>query len=499
MTRNIFKIAFASVLTLGAMTSCNLDLMPQGTLTTENTWEQVSDAEQYESGLYSSFRGVWGGLNTEYQGDLFNAGVDFGNNGGAEHRWDFNDETDTWINNYSTIKECNNIINNIDKVNAAGASDEETAANKAALNNIKGEAYFVRAVCYHNIVIRYAKDYEASTAAQDPGLPLVESIDINAKPNRSTLQATYDFIKNDIAQARQLMTNTDAGADKSQLTTDDIDLFEARVDLYMDNYGEADKLAQKVISSGKYPLITDKDAYASMWLNDAGSEIMFQPGASLDELPTAKGGKFINYNSTKKAYQPFFIPSQWVIDLYSESDIRKSSFFKTLPVQEGTMEAPVDIQVLYKFPGNPALKKTADEISYYNANKVFRSAEAYLISAEARYKNKNEDGAREVLNQFRTARGEAATTATGAALFTEIKDEWTREFIGEGFRLDNLKRWHDGFKRHDPQDKTPLVSTDPEHYINLSIAADNYRWVWEIPSNDRLVNKGIVPNWDSNK
>lgn len=499
MTRNIFKIAFASVLTLGALTSCDLNLMPEGQLTTENTWEKVSDAVHYETGLYSSFRGVWGGLSTEFQSDLYNAGKDNGNNYGPEHTWTFTDETGTWTSNYSTIKECNNIINNIDKVNAAGTDDDETAANKATLANIKGEAYFVRAVCYHNIVIRYAKDYEASTAAQEPGLPLVTTVNVNDKPNRSSLKDTYDFIKKDLAEARQLLTNTDAGDDKSKLTTDDIDLFEARVDLYMDDYSGADELAQKVISSGKYPLITDKEAYASMWLNDAGSEIMFQPAASLDELPSAKGGYLINFNSAKNLYSPYYIPSQWVVDLYSASDIRKAAFFKTLPVLEGTMTNPVDMQVLYKFPGNPALKKSDDEISYYNANKVFRSAEAYLISAEARYKNNNPTGAQTVLNQLRSARGEAATTATGAALFTEIKNEWIREFIGEGFRLDNLKRWHDGFTRREPQNTDALITSDPSQYAELSVTADNERWVWEIPSNDRLVNKGIVPNWASNK
>ena len=487
MTKNILKIAFISAFTLSGLTACDLDIAPEGKLTIDGTWEKVSDAQNYENGMFASFRGTLGSTSQTAQADLFNAGADFGNNGGALHRWDFDSADGIWTANYGTIKEANNIINNID--NVATADDEE----KATVNNIKGEAYLIRAICYHNIVIRYAKDYEASTAASDLGLPLALTVDVNNKPVRSTLQQTYDQIKSDLTEARRLLNNADA-ANIIKLNTYDLDLFEARVSLYLDDYATADKLAQNVINSGKYPLISTQADYASMWLNDAGTEIMFQPAASTDELPPSRS-VFINYSKADETYKPFWIPSQWVIDLYGDNDIRKATFFAERSVLEGAMTAPVNVKVLNKYPGNPALKKSADEISYYNAVKVFRVAEAYLISAEARHRQGQDTQAQTVLNQLRAARGEEAVTATGDALFTEIKNEWIREFIGEGFRLDNLKRWHDGFKRHDPQNTDVLVSTNPESYIELSVTSDNKRWVWEIPSNDRRVNPGIVPNW----
>lgn len=503
MTRNIIKIAFVSALTLGSLTACDLDINPEGQSTTDLTWKLMTDAEHYENGLYASFRGIWGDLSTEYQSDLFNACVGFGNNGGPEQRWTFTDESSVWSNNYNTIKECNHILNNIDKIDATGANDSTTTANKTELANIKGEAYFIRAICYHNIAIRYAKDYEAATAAQDPGLPLVTTVDINNKPNRSSLKDTYDFIKKDIAEARQLLTNNDPGSNQSKLTSDDINLFEARVDLYMDNYSEADQLAQKVIQSGKYPLATSQEAFNKIWTDDQGSEIMFQPAASVEELPASKGDVFLAYSSSLSEqvgapiYQPYFIPTATVLDMYESGDYRAKAFFVQKYVYEGNMsdiEKPI---LLNKFPGNDAYKKSVNEVSYYNTVKVFRSAEAYLISAEARYKANNPSGAVAVLNQLRTARGESATTATGTALFQAIKDEWTREFIGEGYRLDNLKRWHEGFNGRTSQKTSAVVGGDG--YTNLQISADNYRFVWEIPSNDRLVNKDLVPNWDSNK
>ena len=36
-------------------------------------------------------------------------------------------------------------------------------------------------------------------------------------------------------------------------------------------------------------------------------------------------------------------------------------------------------------------------------------------------------------------------------------------------------------------------------YTDQNAAADNYRWVWEIPSNDLKANKNLVRNWPTEK
>ncbi len=496
--KHIVKIAGFALLLASGLTSCELDQYPQDSMPIDQSWKLMSDAVNYETGLMSSFRGRCGdgAYNTDFQADLMNAEKNFGNNYALEHFWTFNDVPSVWAYAYSTIKECNNILTHIDQISPADADSQQQASNEATLKNIKGEAYFVRAFCYFKMATRYAKDYEASTAKTDLGLPLVESVDVNHKPNRSTLQETYDFIKKDLAAARQNLIKTNPGEDKSELTTDALDLLEARVDLYMDDYAGADELAQKLIQSGKYPLAAKAD-YAKMWTDDEGSEIIFAPYADVNE-GKKNWSAYMNYDVKLQVFQPYFVPSQWVIDLYGANDVRKNIFFQQGTIQI-TGQNKSQIVMLSKFPGNPALKTNPMEVSYYNKMKEFRIAEAYLISAEARYRQHNEEGAKTVLNQLRAARGAAASTAAGAQLFNDIKTEWIREFIGEGYRLDCLKRWHDGFTRHDPQHEDVLWTMDPSVSINLKVDANDKRFVWEIPANDRQVNKNLVPNWDSNK
>ena len=83
-----------------------------------------------------------------------------------------------------------------------------------------------------------------------------------------------------------------------------------------------------------------------------------------------------------------------------------------------------------------------------------------------------------------------------------IRRLWAREMVGEGFRLDCLKRWGDGIKRMAPQKSlvgaNVLRNADPTLSTELNVAAEDARYfkmVWEIPSNDLQTNKNLVGNW----
>jgi len=319
-------------------------------------------------------------------------------------------------------------------------------------------------------------------------LPLVLDVDPNAKPSRSSLADTYKQIKSDITEARKLMT-TEGASNSIYLTTDVIDALEARVDLYMHNYAEAVTISESLIN--KYPLSTTKDNLSKVFLNDEGSEIIYKVFLSIDER-TNELPYYLYWNTSINSYSPDFVPSQWVIDLYEDNDIRKDTYFLRTKVVCGDKSAD-NIYMLNKYPGNPDLKTTTYE--YYNMPKLFRSAEFYLIAAEASYKEGNEPAALGYLNDLRTQRGASSlNNKSGDELFKSIKEEWIREYIGEGMRLNDLKRWHDGFQRHDPQDLNILsIGTGME---SLNINSENQKFVWEIPANDQNANSNLSPNWN---
>lgn len=100
-----------------------------------------------------------------------------------------------WENMYSNIKNVNVLLANIDNVPAS------TQADKDLLERMKGEAYFLRALAYSNIMRSYGGVILIKT-------PFELEQDF-ATIKRSTLQETVDFILEDLTQAISLLPQKD--------------------------------------------------------------------------------------------------------------------------------------------------------------------------------------------------------------------------------------------------------------------------------------------------
>lgn len=494
MKKYIFKTLICSALALSLTTSCELDQYPDGRIPSEKSWEKVSDAQKFYTGLLNSFRNVTGGSHnyvSEIQTDLFNAAF-----GVAQlnrmYDWTFTtaqfDGDGKWANNFGLVTDANNILDNIDKVPAQNAQEKEI------LKNIKGAAYFARAFAYANMLPRYCKEYNEATAASDLGLPLLKTVDVNAKPARAKLDKTVEFILGDIAAADTLiMEGTDITAPNKNVLT----ALKARVLLYKKDYEGAIEAATSLFAD--YPLATP-DAYAAMWTDDVASEIIFQPLMTPSERGGSYGTIFMAYNEAQSAWNPYYLPTQGLMDLYEAGDVRKDVFFTKGMINSGDQKETG--YYFSKFPGNPALYKAGEgkTNSFYNMCKVFRTSEMYLIAAEASLfkAQRDEATALSLLKTLRQNRGLETGNLTGDALVQLLKKEWVREMVGEGFRLDCLKRWGDGVKRMNPQPFTAniLVQTPGTVDLNVQPSGDlYYKMVWELPLNDTEANGNLEPNW----
>src|ERR1019366_5304512 len=72
-------------------------------------------------------------------------------------------------------------------------------------NNIKGSALFYRAYAFHDLLQLFAKPYDKSTAASDPGIPLRMTSDVNVILKRATVLESYARITNDLTVAESLL------------------------------------------------------------------------------------------------------------------------------------------------------------------------------------------------------------------------------------------------------------------------------------------------------
>lgn len=485
-----FKYILSALALSASLASCDTEKLPYHSISQDVAFQSVSDAEKWDNNFYAQLRGRIYGVYTlpqDIQSDMLNATADFGNNYGAVHRWadEFNSDNyqvrDVWVGYYGALKNINESIAKFPTITTT------TEAEKAKLNQYLGDAHIARAYYYLNLVLRYSKAYDASTATTDLGVPLVLTFDLKEMPNRASVQDTYNQILSDINQAKTLLANVNGSAGAVKFTIDAVYALEARVKLYMNDFAGAGEAAEQVIKTDKYKLYNTAEGVESIWATDQTQETILQLFANLNERPNTNDS-YYNYEASTDTYRSYFIPSEWVLDMYDDNDFRKDTYFKEVDLyQQGEKHKAF---IVNKYPGNPALVTSKAE--NHNAPKVFRVAELYLISAEANV-TANPSLALTRLNDLRTSRGlSALTNLSGAALLGEIKNERLRELAFEGFRLDDLKRWNEGFERRAPQG-TDFLQTGAG-YINLKKEKGDDKFVWGIPSYDITLNSNLEQN-----
>lgn len=492
--KNILKCLLVSLVLIGCD---DLERFPFDAIEQTQSFQTVSDAATWNTGLYASLRGVvYGGytFTTDVQADQLNATTDYGNRNGAPHRWqgflaDDGALRNQWAGYYNRITNINVALEGFETIVTEDADEVDE------LNLYRAEAYLARAFYYHNLVVRFAKDYDPSSASSDLGVPILLDYDIEARPSRSTVEEVYQQILLDIDAARPSLSQIPGESGAQRFNIDILRALEARVRFYMRDWQGAKTLADQLINSGKYPLITDEATFSNMWVNDFSQEVIMQLFVSAPNELANTNDIYLRYNGAEDYFSPDFVPSQWVVDMYQDEDIRKNVYFTNDElVNIGGVDYS-DIWIVNKYPGNPELFTSANT-NYQHAPKVFRIAEMYLISAESAL---NIPGANALtpLNALREARNLDAVNVSGDALETAVRDERFRELAFEGFRLDDLKRWDQGFTRRDPQNI--LMLEQGANFITKSVEATDPKFIWGIPTYDVTINPNLTdqqnPGW----
>jgi len=476
-----------------SIVSCDLDIYPTNALVSEEAFETYDDAANFANGLNTYYRTMFYGVfseTEEVQGPWFNAQLDFGNRKGDVHRMDASltsscyDFEDVWEGTYTRILQFNNFINNVDKI-------EGSAEETAELQVFKGRAFLYRASAYFELLRRFAKDYDASTADSDLGVPLVLTIDVNAKPARNTVAECVAQITSDLDSAALGLANEPGAAASIYPTIDAVKALKAEFALYRDDYTEAASLSQELIDEGLYILSSDSTAFSNEWTYDSGQECILQMTTTKSSESANTNAIYIGYDVGSDNYSPDFLPTQSLLNLYGSNDLRgKYWFTKYDNVQISTSNK--SLTLFTKYPGNPNFDDGSNR-NYKHKPKVFTIGKIYLINAEANIMKATPDStsARLSLNALQSARQGNITEPT----MENIKSEWARETIGEGLYIECLKRWHEGFSGRLPQDIDAISSNPASAYNEIDVAADFAKLIyWPIPSYELQVNANLVQN-----
>lgn len=140
-----------------------------------------------------------------------------------------------------------------------------------------------------------------------------------------------------------------------------------------------------------------------------------------------------------------------------------------------------------KFRGNPALNRNEakNQFSYAHTTHLFDIAEAYLIKAEAQAWKGDVAGAKKTIEKLRGSRGltdQLINADTQEAMKQIVMDERTREMIGMGTRMTDLKRWNMPMSRKgkgiqklllsDPYGPREIYVHDKKEFMDLEVSPD---------------------------
>ncbi len=307
-----------------------------------------------------------------------------------------------YIYAYKYIYETNACIEGI------STSVKISDVNKSAMI---GDAKFLRAFFYFNLVNLYG------------AVPLVTTTDYNVSRliARSATDLVYAQIIADLKYAQANLPVNSSLKERANYYSATALL--AKVYLYSGQYAAAAAEADKIITSGKFAMVSNLN---SVFLSSS-SETIWNLLPVLPQQATFEGLYFVPTTSTAK---PKYVIANSLYNSFEAGDLRKAAWIKA-----NTISGQI-----YPYPYKYKVGKTTGSITEYSV--VFRLSEIYLIRSEANANIGNLNGAIGDLNVIRKRAGLAVTTAVDKpSLLSAIETERQAELFCEwGNRWFDLKR-----------------------------------------------------------
>jgi hypothetical protein len=453
-----------TVLIIGGCKKSFLDEEPSDGVPVDQAITTEAEMQAAIVGTYASLRGsgVYG-RNIPVFGDLMadNIYVSSQNSGRYLTQNTYNttvastEPAAIWTGLYAAIKNANVVIN----------SD---IASSSEVDQLRGEALTVRALCHFDLVRYFAKSYSVDPNAD--GVPLVTAFDQNAKLLRSKVSEVYTQILADLTQAYGLMTILEKNS--GNITKYVEKGLESKVHLYMGNWAAARDAALLVVNNSGFSLVEAGDLVGywgdpALTEADSRTETMFEIAV---DAANNNGTNALAYMYDQEGYGDLLATNN-LYALYRNGDARKDLF-----ILGERDDKPANI--VNKYPNSTNL---ADKDNL----KILRYPEVLMVLAEAYYRLNDEPNARLYLNMLAQERepGFAGYATTGALLLEDIITERRKELAFEGDRFLDLQRLNRVIDRG-PQYPAPVQT----------IQTDNAKRIQPIPQAERDANPNISQN-----
>ncbi|MCD8031531.1 MAG: RagB/SusD family nutrient uptake outer membrane protein [Bacteroides sp.] len=382
---------------------------------------------------------------------------------------------DLWTSYYSWISNANYII----------ASQETMEGAQEDIDYVVGQAYAIRAYCYHYLAMLFSRTYIGHE--NEPCVPIYTeptTAETEGQP-RATVQAVYKLVMDDINTAIDMLQNAPSRDHKSHINYYVANGIKARICLTTNNWSEAAAAAQ--IARGGASIGSSTDVLSG--LNDIGLKNVLWGVEIITDQSTGYGGLF-SHMDKKGARYATNAPKQINRLLYAKmgaTDIRRQWW--------DVADDYNQVKLLYADPGDA----TGDYL-------WVRTEEMILTEAEAQCRLGNEPAARSLLMELMAERDpEYTVTKTGTSLGNLTMD-WTNSLLeeilvqrrielwGEYGCIYDIKRLKQGFTR------TPEIGWPTDTLLNGTNTQnpETYAWVMTIPQAEFDANPNMDSSTDQN-
>lgn len=441
----------------------------------------LKTVENCESGLMGAYAVL--SQNMDYQ---FNATMsdevkdgEFYNSA-TVHEWAFG-STDVVIRDtYTAITPMGQLNDRANRVlRALPNADSTRTGDNTLRSKLRGEALFLRAWGHFQLFRYYCGNYAPGGLA----MPYLESPTIEPLA-RTDMGSYFTRLKADLTEAKTLVpASLTPNSSRTRVNKATVAALQARVALYMKEWANAETFATEYIN--QLPLATTT-TFPDIWTDATVEEVSFYLVAN----PNSRLGniwKPVNPNASSFPQVVWFASTElW--NMYDKTnDVRFNAYFTDEAALSGATPAR-NSKLISKFKGAGAYGSSTENLT--NA-KVFRTAEMYLIRAEARAEQDRFTGgnsAESDLNELRANRITGYTPVvlgSKAAAITEIINERFKELAYEGHRFWDLKR------RGLPVDRIPA---DAPNASSATLPAGDYRFLLPIPLTEMQANRLMEQN-----
>jgi starch-binding outer membrane protein, SusD/RagB family len=433
----------------------------------------ASQAEAILAGCYGDFRNEYFQLdyyvNGDAQADNAYAGADNPNNFQIDEyaiESVNNNVLRDWRYLYSTIAKANTVLDHIDSVTDAALTETRRA-------EIKGEAAFVRAYMYFELVRQYGDIPLLVHEITEWDVDDESKIYLSRTPQAEIYQQIIKDLELAVANTRATTAN------KNVATKSTAHFLLAKVYATVEphDWAKVNEHADAVLAAG-YELLPEFD---QLWdgTHENSSEAIFEITYDGWDAGTGNWGAGMFYGID---WKKFNTPTNDLVAAFdAEGDeIRKNASIRFADV---TGKWSDRYWPLTNFPYSYKYRNTNGTQNYI----LFRLADIMLLKAEALTDAGDLEGAADLVNEIRARVDlDAITPTTDANMVQAIAKERRLELVFEG------QRWYDLKRTGKAIEVMNALRDGNGNSLGYQLTED--RLLWPIPQNERDKNEKLIQN-----